>query len=604
MSELQTDYAPLNGLVDNRMAAAILGVEVNTFKVWATRAKHSSHGVPGMMPEPVGSMHGNVYLHEDILLLKSKLESRAAPDSGSAEKMTLVERRRLGSYFTPHNATELMIQWAIRSPDDVVLEPSLGDGSFLKAAATYAASRGWPQLSTLASELDEKTAVTAVQSGAIARENLHIGDFLKAKLPPVDVAIGNPPYVRIRALDGNQAISALHAARVTIGESMDNAGSVWMPFVSKSASHLKRGGRMAFVLPLDFTYVKYARPLWRYLASNFGSLSVLRFQQRVFPDILQNVLILLADEKGAATDHVKFLPLRTVEEFAEARWDDASLLLIDDICAGERVFQDALMSPETRGVYQALLGNAAPAKSRIKFNIGYVSGHKKFFHPSVEDVRHFGLPETSLRPTAVNTRQLRGGGLRTSSLPTDQFLWLPTDPLTTGEWDYVAQGEIMHVNAAYKCRIRDPWYVVPGVRTPDVLLTVFSDQPRLYLNDSAWSASNSVLCGYLRPGEIGEHFAASWYTPLTLLSSELEVHALGGGVMIAVPNEADAVRVLTDRVTAPLDESRLSARLAASEVHDAYSVGNSSLEALVGVEGTVRIWEGIETLSQWRKAKG
>src|SRR5690349_24006721 len=43
-------------------------------------------------------------------------------------------------------------------------------------------------------------------------------------------------------------------------------------------------------------------------------------------------------------------------------------------------------------------------------------------------------------------------------------------------------------------------------------------------------ASNSLLCGYLRPGVDTAGFAAGWYTSLTLLHAELEVHSLGGGV--------------------------------------------------------------------------
>ena len=51
----------------------------------------------------------------------------------------------------------------------------------------------------------------------------------------------------------------------------------------------------------------------------------------------------------------------------------------------------------------------------------------------------------------------------------------------------------------------------------------------------------------------GSRLVSSWYSPLTLLSAELEVHSLGGGVMVAVPREADAIRILYPDSTLQLD---------------------------------------------------
>lgn len=598
----ETRDPAVHGLVDNRGAAALLGVDVNTFKVWGTRARSSQNGIPALMPSPVGSFHGNIYKVDDILRLKVALAGYTDQSITPALKQ-ITEKRSLGAYFTPSDAVELMVAWAVRSETETVLEPSLGEGIFLTAVNSYAAKRGWKRPVSVASELDPSTAASAIARGAVEEGNLWKGDFLEHQHDPVDVVIGNPPYVRIRALETAAAAKALAAAEQTIGMPMDPAGSIWMPFVSKSTTHLKRGGRLAFVLPLDLTYVKYARPLWKFLGENFGRLTVLRFRQRVFPEILQNVLILLADEKGGRTTHVSFSALDSVAEYDRLRHDSSVRIPIDDISSGGRPFQSALLSQATREVYDALRVHSEPAKSRAKFNIGYVTGNKKYFHPSARDIAEFNLPPESLFPSAVSTRQLSGGGLRTSSIEATHHLWLPSLPLGKGEKRYVAQGETDTVNQAYKCRIRNPWYVVPGVKHPDVLLTVFSDQPRLYLNDARWVASNSILCGYLHKNEDPGMFVSSWYSPLTLLSSELEVHALGGGVMIAVPREADAIQLLNRTATRTIDEDQLSRALSASEVSNAYGVGNSSLDALVGKDGRQLIWEGIEALGAWRRSE-
>lgn len=589
---------PVNGLLDSRRAAAVLGVDANTFKVWATRSKTDSGGIPSLMPQPIGKLSGSVYRAEDIHILKNQLAERSLLPQDS--RMKLAQRKMLGSYFTPSTAAHLMAAWAFRHRDEIVLEPSLGDGQFLHAVAQVARAAGWPRPDMHAAELDPTTAHEAATSGAITHDRLHLGDFLKAQFPPVDVVIGNPPYVRLRALEADQVSSAQTAMKKTLGQLMDPAGSLWMPFVSKSASHLKLGGRMALVLPLDFTYVRYARPLWRFLAQSFGSLRVLRFRERVFPDILQNVLILLADDKGRSTDFVEYAAAPSLDDFDQE--SPGVRLSIEDIVGGRRVFQTSLLSADSAGVFQELELRSGAAKDRIKFNIGYVSGNKSFFHPSQDTVARYEIPNSSLRPSAVSTRQLSRSGLYTSMLDASDHLWLPGEEISPGERRYIDKGESAGIDLAYKCRIRSPWYSVPGVKTPDVLLTVFSDRPSLYVNDAGWVASNSVLCGYLHSGEGAVSFASSWYSALTLLSSELEVHSLGGGVMIAVPKEADSIRLLDAAATNGRDLTRLSSHLSGGQTEAAYRSGDEFLGKIVGKEGIELLWTAIEDLGRWRRA--
>lgn len=596
MSESDPSELAVNGLVDSRRAAALLGVSVNTFKVWASRAKRARSGIAAAMPLPVATMHGSVYLVEDI-------EEFGRQIALSARSPRSVERAT-GRYFTPNLAADFMAKWAVRSADDVVLEPSVGDGQFALAIQRYAASLGWPDIALHACELDSQTAAQSVKSGAVNPSLLHVGDFLaKRDIPQVDAVIGNPPYVRVRELEPRLRNSALRASYEAMGTEMDNAGSAWMPFVAKATDILRPGGRLAFVLPLDFTYVRYARPLWAYLANSFGHLTVMRFRERVFPDILQNVLILLADERGSATKTIEFIARDTLENLLSGESTMGVQVPVSEIVAGKRTFQLALLPTATREALDALESHASPAVARVKFGVGYVSGNKAFFHPSPETQKQFRLPALSLTPTVESSRQLSGAGLGTSSISPTARLWLPGDSLTASERRYVNHGEELGVDMAYKCRIRQPWYRVPGARRPDVILTAFSDRPRLHLNDAEWVVSNSVLGGYVARGESARGVLSSWYSPLTLLSTELQIHSLGGGVMIAVPREADAVQILNADSTASFDLDSLDAALRANDTQAAYSVGETSIARLIGRGGLESLYEGTDVLMRWRKAQ-
>ena len=120
--------------------------------------------------------------------------------------------------------------------------------------------------------------------------DLRCADFLAVPPQPVDAVLGNPPYVRLRQLPAPQQALALQTALTATGEPMDPAGSLWMPFLQHALEFLKPGGRLGFVLPYDFTYVRYARPLWQLLGRRFGSLRVIRTHERLFGDIYQEVL--------------------------------------------------------------------------------------------------------------------------------------------------------------------------------------------------------------------------------------------------------------------------------------------------------------------------
>lgn len=174
--------------------------------------------------------------------------------------------------------------------------------------------------------------------------------------------------------------------------------------------------------------------------------------------------------------------------------------------------------------------------------------------------------------------------------------------LTIGEQRYITMGAERGVADRYKCRVRHPWFVVPGTRVPDVVLSVFSERPVLMLNDAGYFASNSLLCGYLT--EVSrEVLATAWYTSLTLLQCELEVHALGGGVMVMVPGEAGNIR-LPKRVSARDDHVKyLDYLLRNGRTNEAYQSGDS--EVLIEQLGLQKddvalIHQGISVLAHWR----
>lgn len=498
-----------------------------------------------------------------------------------------------------------MARWAVRTPDAHVLEPSVGDGVFLDGLQDHARDSG-AKISVSGVEYSQETLHAVVSSGLLDPDRAIHSDFLAVQPFTVDAAIGNPPYVRLRHLPPAEARLARSRAEAVLGAPMEPSGSVWMPFVLHACQFLNRGGRLAFVLPYELTYVRYARLLWRYLGERFAGLRVARVRERLFPDILQETVVLYAEDFGGQTSRVRFDAFEECADFLAGAPSTSAELQLEDIVAGERVFVEALLEPDLRRLLGEVIRPATiPVGDVADIRIGYVTGDKDFFHPTDAVAREFALPQRSLHPALTSSRQLRHRGILTSSCE-PRNLFLPHEherTLSAGERRYIAHGAEEGVPERYKCRIREPWFLVPGVRVPDLVFPVFAQRPLALLNDAELAVSNSLLCGYLRAGGSGEGFLAGWYTSLTALQLELNVHALGGGVLILVPREVSAMRVLDDPAVPRRALATLNTLVAGKDLDGAFSWGDEHVlmpELGLSRADVAMIQRGCEMLARWR----
>lgn len=520
-------------------------------------------------------------------------------------------QRRGGIYYTPSIAATKIASWAIRSDTDHIMEPCFGSGVFLTAIKQVAMTRQFHAVRLHGVELMQEAHNLSVDTHLIESEYAISGDFLGVQPFFVDAVIGNPPYIRLRSLPKEQRERALTATQEALGVPMDVSGSVWMAFVLHSVKFLKRGGRLAFVLPYEFTHVRYARPLWDFLGQHFSTIRVARVKERLFPEILQEAIVLFADGYGETTDTIEFDVYQSTQDFANDTAIIQKRLTLAAIVSGERPFLLALLPDKLVGLLNTRLASMTTSvPAACVFNIGYVSGNKQFFHPDTATIEAFGLSASSLRNALTSSRGMGGVGIRTSAIPEDrvQKLFYPDASDRAGiiaEQQYIKQGEQDAVHLGYKCSRRTPWYKVPDVRVPDVILSVFGETPVLVWNDGEFVASNSLLVGFMRPGYTTEQFMAAWYTSLTLLSCELNVHALGGGVLILIPGEVATMRVPTPGRLPAQHLENVDKALRQSTRSGLYEIGDvpilHDIMRLTSDEIDL-IREGTVILASWRKA--
>ena len=96
-----------------------------------------------------------------------------------------------------------------------------------------------------------------------------------------ECAAGNPPFIRYQRFTGETRDRALRLC-AALGAPFSALTSSWAPFLVATASLLKPGGRMAFVVPAEIGHAPYATPLLRYLACHFAKVHLTAVREKVF----------------------------------------------------------------------------------------------------------------------------------------------------------------------------------------------------------------------------------------------------------------------------------------------------------------------------------
>ncbi|MHB0979340.1 MAG: HsdM family class I SAM-dependent methyltransferase [Thermoleophilia bacterium] len=492
-------------------------------------------------------------------------------------------RKLRGAFFTPPALSEYLVQWAVRSSEDIVLEPSCGDAAFLRPAAARLLSLGMNQtegsqhlygVDIHAPSAQEAIARVHRETGLDLSGSIHVGDFFDLipgsdiAPPRADVVVGNPPFVRYQDFCGAPRARSRQAA-LAAGVNLPGLASSWAAFVAHAATFLHPSGRLGLVLPAELLSVNYAAPVRRFLLQRFRNVRLILFEERVFPGVLEEVVLLLAEGEGPC-DHFDLMQVRDIDGLpnlgdrtwtmppAAGKW--SGLVLPDEVGG-------AIAELEASGAFHTL-GDWGSV------GLGAVTGGNDFFCLSESDVEELGLERADLlRISPPGSRHLRSMSfvhddweyLREKGARV--YLFFPHDSrLTDASALYVERGEREGRDSTYKCRSRRPWWKVPVVTAPHLFLTYMNHQgPRLIVNSAAVTHVNSVHGVRLsdETRSLGQTvLPLAGLSSATLLGAELVGRAYGGGLLKLEPREAL-------RLPVPKPETLEAARLALARVSDA-----------------------------------
>ncbi|MGH2352939.1 MAG: HsdM family class I SAM-dependent methyltransferase [Chloroflexota bacterium] len=462
------------------------------------------------------------------------------------------KRKRLGAYQTPAPLARFLVDWATRSMGDRILEPACGEAVFLEAVVNrLQALGGTPDCAQVVGyELEPEAAARARQ--LVPNASVIQGDFFTQDPPrqAFDAVVGNPPYVRYHYFAGPARQRGLARARAS-GVNLTRLASSWAPFIIHAAAFLHPLGRLALVLPGELLSTDYAAAVRQYLVRRFASIDVITFEARVFPEAMVDAVLLLAEGQGPGD-----LRILRLSDTGELRGFVMNGGAVGTPHAPHK-WTEGLLSADSAEALSSATAVMCRLGEVATVDIGIVTGANAFFVLSEVEVQSRELPPDVLRPIVARSTQIRGSDFKPETWEEQRRAGAPVwlfSPRTETEaaGRYIAWGARHGVSAAYKCRVRRPWWKIKLPQPPDLLLSYMSHvAPRLMVNSARVLTTNLIHNVRLRQSMLDDTPAArllalSWNNSATLLSCEVAGRAYGGGVLKLETREAE--RVLMPRL--------------------------------------------------------
>ena len=455
-----------------------------------------------------------------------------------------------GGFYTPELIASFILKWAFNGNKELdVLEPSCGDGVFLEEIQ----KENYKYNSVTAIEFDEIEAIKSRKIGLDKSKviNSDFHDFCINTKQRFDLVIGNPPYIRYQYFDGEQqkfASEIFGKAKLKYSK-LTNA---WVSFVIGSSLLLKEKGMIGFVLPAEILQVSYAQPLREFLGQFYNKINIVSFEKLVFPDIQQEVVLLLCEKNNINTHLIEHLELRDAKELQKL---DVSKLKSPkkkiDFKSNKWTFY--FLDQKEIDFLEKLQSSKKIPKlgDYAKVEVGITTGSNPFFTVPLSTVQFYNL-EKYAKPLVGRSVQVpsviftekdwlknRDSEARTHFLSFPKMKDLND---SVGARDYISWGEESEINKGYKCRIREEWQIVPSQRISGALFIRRNNKhPKLIINEAKAYTTDTMHRVTVKENAEIKALTASYYNSLSFAFSEICGRSHGGGVLELMPNEVERI---------------------------------------------------------------
>jgi len=454
-------------------------------------------------------------------------------------------KKQTGSYYTPEKLSNFIVQYLESHIENNsnVLEPSVGDGSFISALNNLKKSKSF-SLTVIDSnvlELEKATQKASLNSQYIDITSIHDDylNFYTYNTQKYSLIIGNPPYIKSNLLKKKQ-LSQCQEIHTDAGLMRKKVNNIWTSFVIGACKSLEDDGILSFILPTDLLQVKYAEEIRHFLETNFERIEIFTLDKYIFSNIEQHTMILFAYKKHTE----KGTYFYKITDFQDNTYTQIS--------------SNGLMINESKWTHYILDQNEITLLNKINKQLlrvddfitsrpGVVTGANNYFILTKEQVDSFQLQEYVVpiiqKALFVNTNiELTTKHIETlinSNKPMFLLHLTEDTKIIKNLTQYFELGVSQEIHKRYKCSKRTNWYCIPNPSSPasGFIFKRYHKVPKMLKNTANVHVTDGAYKIQMKSEYQFESFIYSFFNIITLIFAEHTGRKYGGGVMELVPTE-------------------------------------------------------------------
>ena len=458
------------------------------------------------------------------------------------------EQKLRGAYYTPQKLANAMVRLFASENIDTVLEPSCGDGVFLDSLKETGFLDKVSRVEAVEIEAPEAQKVSGryKDTPKVKVINQDFFEFYKETLgtKTYDLILGNPPYIRYQYLKESQRECQAQIL-TSHGMKSNKLINAWVAFMVASVQMLSKRGKIAFVIPAEILQVAYAEDLRLYLANHLAKITLITFEQLVFPDIEQEVVVFVG-EKGDAEKGIRIIEMNDLSGFDALNLDSNGFQPVQHV--KEKWTKYFINGDEMKLIQQLRSDNRFAKFSEYGLiNVGITTGNNSYFSITEEVTNHYHLGEATL-PLIGRSSHAHGIYFteadwnlnKTAGKPARLVCFpdIPYEDYPQGYKDYIMAGEANDEHVGYKCSIRDRWYIVPSVWIPDAFFLRRNNlYPKFVLNRCGAVSTDTMHRMKFNDGVNPENVLLAYYNSVSFAFTEICGRSYGGGVLEILPGE-------------------------------------------------------------------
>lgn len=420
---------------------------------------------------------------------------------------SLKHRKEFAQFFTPQPIAELMADWLLGSNSlKIVLEPAFGLGIFSRELLKKKSD-----LKIKGFDIDEKILEEASNYFQSYKNiSLNFEDYMyNGWSNKYDGIICNPPYLKFHDYNNKEVLKEVEQ---NLKFKFNGFTNLYTLFLLKSIFQLKKGGRIAYIIPSEFLNSDYGKLVKEYLlkTKKLRHLFVIDFKENVFDNAMTTAsILLLADDEFSSEIQISTInslnDLHQIKDYIYSyplKKGEVSLTYneIDPNVKWRKYYQE-----QNATKYK----NLVPFSSYAKVVRGIATGANDYFTFKKSKVKKYNLPKESLLPCICKAKDVKGNIFTKSNydelVKNDElaFLFNGINSKKEEVLSYINLGEKIKVNEKYLTKSRKPWFALEKRPPAPIWVSVFNRSGVKFIrNEANISNLTSFHCVYPKKDDL------------------------------------------------------------------------------------------------------